>query len=150
MVASRYIQLLRHVNLKRNFFFSYSYDLSRSLQANLRTPGQVPPSPGAAATHKLLNPRVAPYPRTRAPAGCVAHGTGDPRIGFVECQTMFVWNTYLMQEFMRQVGGGDAAVPEHAHWVLPIIHGFFKQKTLHLQQVGALTAVRWCRSCASH
>ena len=48
---------------------------------------------------------------------------------------MFVWNTYLMQEFLRQVGSGDAQTPEHAHWVLPIIHGFFKQKTLHLQQV---------------
>ena len=58
----------------------------------------------------------------------------EPRLGVVECQNRFVWNVYLLQHMLRQVGGGASPTPTHTHWVLPIIHGFFKQKSLHLQR----------------
>lgn len=33
------------------------------------------------------------------------------------------------QRLLRRIGGGAKAVPQHCHWVLPLVHGFFNQQS---------------------
>lgn len=77
---------------------------------------------------------------------CVVAFADNPMLGFVATQTRFVWNTFLLQSVMRQVGRGADSVPDHCDWIVPVIHGFFRQQTLHLEQVRGTTRA-WCRLC---
>ncbi|KAK9823645.1 hypothetical protein WJX72_004414 [[Myrmecia] bisecta] len=73
--------LLSGMELTKDFFFSYDYDIARTLQANLTAPQ----------------------------AG-------------VKFAGMFVWNEYLTRP-LRQTLGNE-------RWVLPLVHGFFQQRSL--------------------
>ena len=101
----RYQGLYQVVDLTKNFFFSYTYDLTRSLQENFlaMTSRPWPPAPYKdmyAWNHFL----------TRELEEC---GPG--------------WRDGSAAD-----GSGGAAAPGSAHhWVLPVVHGAFIQRKLH-------------------
>ncbi|EJK47151.1 hypothetical protein THAOC_34153, partial [Thalassiosira oceanica] len=99
----RYQGLYQVVDLAKNFFFSYTYDLTRSLQENFlaMTSRPVPPAPYKdmyAWNHFL----------TRELEECGSGHTAHP-----------------------SSGGGPATPGNAYHWVLPVVHGAFIQRKLH-------------------
>ncbi|EOD22156.1 hypothetical protein EMIHUDRAFT_450701 [Emiliania huxleyi CCMP1516] len=81
----RYRSLFLAMDLTRDFYFSYTYDLSRTLQES------APPLPLRL--------------RMRAPAA-------------------FVWSHYLMLPVLPKLRDGS--------WLVPLVHGFFRQCSLAL------------------
>ncbi|XP_072036306.1 LOW QUALITY PROTEIN: polyphosphoinositide phosphatase-like [Amphiura filiformis] len=76
---SRYVKIFQNVDLSSNFYFSYSYDLSNSLQYNL-TPAKVPEeeSKDGSSHGKILATRLQP-------------------------SQQFTWNEYLWSKARHEV-----------------------------------------------
>lgn len=85
---TRFLGILANLDLSRSFYFSYSYDITHTLQ------------------HNIMRERTAltkdlPYPR--AP----------------DYNSMFVWNSYLLQP--------ASCLKSMYDWCIPIIHGYVDQ-----------------------
>jgi hypothetical protein len=93
------------VDLTKNFYFSYTYDITNTLQHNIvRTPPSNPLEGGA-------------------PAG------GSPA-GGEWCNEMFTWNHFLnhARVFADNMTPWAQMVPLTSRdWVIPIIHGYVSQ-----------------------
>ena len=90
VAESRYMGLYQFVDVTKDFYFSYSYDLTHSLQHNFI----------------MSEKKCFPPPPS---------------------QEMFEWNHYQTEE-MRSYSR-DFSAP---YWVMPLIHGFFKQRRFSL------------------
>jgi len=101
----RYLKMFQAIDLSSNFYFSYSYDLTHTLQHNLANPNFLSKSSGE-----------------KIPLGDIA-GLGSSQFSYIsQFQSKFVWNEYLMQ-------GMDCIDPE---WILPIVHGFVDQSNVSI------------------
>ena len=111
MDESRYKSILQNLNLAYNdFCFSYTYDLSKSVQHNCLAKSRM---------SSVYNESL---------------------------ETRFIWNYYAIQQFLnckiedRRVivsandNEGKAVPPSSPiqRWLVPLIHGFLKQKTIRL------------------
>jgi hypothetical protein len=86
---ARFLGILNNLDLTRSFYFSYSYDITRTLQHNIITERQA-----------VANGVSYPHPQN--------------------CNSMFVWNSYLLQP-------ANAVLKNTYDWCLPIIHGYMDQ-----------------------
>ena len=86
---ARFLSILHNLDLTRSFYFSYSYDITRTLQHNI-------------CTEREALSKGTPYPH--------AH----------DYNSMFVWNSYLLQP-------ASAVLKNTFDWCLPIIHGYIDQ-----------------------
>ena len=86
---SRFLTILNHLDLTRNFYYSYSYNVTRTLQFN------------------VIKVR-------EAMAG------GLPCASDNDYNTMFVWNTHLLDPATR-------VLRNPYDWCRPVIHGFLDQ-----------------------
>ncbi|KAG9241586.1 SacI homology domain-containing protein [Calycina marina] len=89
---ARFLTILHNLDLTRSFYFSYSYDITRTLQHNIC-----------------------------AERACVARGDSYPHEP--DYNTMFVWNSFLLQP-------ANAALKNTYDWCLPVIHGYIDQAAL--------------------
>lgn len=85
---TKFINILESLDLSRSFYFSYSYDITHTLQ------------------HNIIRERDAlakdlPYPRKP------------------DYNSMFVWNTHLLQP--------AACLKSISDWCIPIVHGYVDQ-----------------------
>jgi phosphatidylinositol 3,5-bisphosphate 5-phosphatase len=86
---SRFLAILNNLDLTRSFYYSYSYDITRTLQ------------------HNLTRERDALF-------------RGRPCLCDDDLNSMFVWNSYLLQPAAK-------ALKEPYDWCRPIIHGYIDQ-----------------------
>lgn len=86
---ARFLSILNNLDLTRSFYFSYSYDITRTLQHNICT------------EREAISKGVA-YPHTQ------------------DYNSMFVWNSYLLQP-------ATTALKNTFDWCLPVIHGYIDQ-----------------------
>ena len=86
---ARFLSILHNLDLTRSFYFSYSYDITRTLQHNI-------------VTERAAVAQGIPYPH-------------DP-----DYNSMFVWNSYLLQP-------ATSALKNTYDWCLPVIHGYIDQ-----------------------
>lgn len=86
---ARFLGILNNLDLTRSFYFSYSYDITRTLQHNI-------------ITERAAIAKGTPYPHTH------------------DCNSMFVWNSYLLQPAI-------ATLKNTYDWCLPVIHGYIDQ-----------------------
>uniref|UniRef100_A0A2P2I588 Polyphosphoinositide phosphatase-like n=2 Tax=Hirondellea gigas TaxID=1518452 RepID=A0A2P2I588_9CRUS len=105
----RYLKLFLNVDLKANFYFSYSYDLTHTLQYNLAPP---------AGTIRLVTAEelecFLPDGRYKLPSS----GKSEQHMGYMATpDERYVWNSYLL----------DVAPDLHPAWKLSITHGFIEQ-----------------------
>ena len=85
----RYLSTLDHLDISKTFYFSYSYDITRTLQHNIMT-------------ERAAIAKGTPYPHPQ------------------DYNSMFVWNSYLLQP-------ATSALKNTFDWCLPIIHGYIDQ-----------------------
>ncbi|KAI1286771.1 Polyphosphoinositide phosphatase [Halotydeus destructor] len=102
---ARYQKMFQNVDLSSNFYFSYSYDLSHTIQYNL--------SPQTSPTI------VIPDGKTIWEAD-VMQKEPKNKIDRVSAENKFVWNHFLLPDY----------VDVHSDWVLHIIHGFVSQSNI--------------------
>jgi len=102
----RYLKMFQATDLSSNFYFSYSYDLTHTLQYNLSNP-------------VYLHQTDMPEPVKLSDV----QGTATGRYSYIpKYQQKFVWNSYLIKD-MDEID---------AEWKLPIIHGFVDQANVSI------------------
>ena len=101
----RYLRMFQSIDLSSNFYFSYSYDLTHTLQHNLSTPrfltAKVDPP---VALHTIPHMETSQFSYTS------------------QFQSKFVWNEHLLK-------GLEDVDPD---WLLPIVHGFVDQSNISI------------------
>uniref|UniRef100_A0A3P8YL73 SAC domain-containing protein n=1 Tax=Esox lucius TaxID=8010 RepID=A0A3P8YL73_ESOLU len=113
---ARYVRIFQNVDLSSNFYFSYSYDLSHSLQYNL-TLLNSPCCPGDEVTvhpHSSKQDSFDIFEDEGLPTQ-VVHGLRN------EPYAKYVWNSKLLERVKDIV---------HPDWLMYIIHGFCGQSKL--------------------
>uniref|UniRef100_A0A182M2V0 SAC domain-containing protein n=1 Tax=Anopheles culicifacies TaxID=139723 RepID=A0A182M2V0_9DIPT len=108
-LEQRYVKMFNNVDLNSNFYFSYSYDLTHSLQYNLAAPKFV----GTRCDIVKDEPLVWQN-RTGEKITYAFRGVSRER---------FVWNAFHLKP-MRDV--------IHKDWMLEIIHGFISQSSISI------------------
>uniref|UniRef100_S4RN11 FIG4 phosphoinositide 5-phosphatase n=1 Tax=Petromyzon marinus TaxID=7757 RepID=S4RN11_PETMA len=124
---ARYVKIFQNVDLSSNFYFSYSYNLTHSLQYNLTMMGTArdttPSTSTAQASVLPLSHRAPPSSfdifEEEGSAPHHSHGTGG--VTHSLSHGKFVWNSFLLEPFQGSV---------HPDWVLHITHGFCAQSKL--------------------
>ena len=91
---TRYKAILQQTDLTKNFYFSYTYDLTDTMQNNFH----------ASITAGVENPSKA-------------------------IRDMFVWNNFALKPLLSII---DQSQEDSHLWVVPVIHGYLKQKTILL------------------
>uniref|UniRef100_A0A672H8R6 SAC domain-containing protein n=1 Tax=Salarias fasciatus TaxID=181472 RepID=A0A672H8R6_SALFA len=120
---ARYVRIFQNVDLSSNFYFSYSYDLSHSLQYNLtllQRPFELWSSAAASAEEEVHTHSKQDSFDIFEDEGLPTQDTG----GFFVCQTpyyKYVWNGKLLERVKDVV---------HHDWLMYIIHGFCGQSKL--------------------
>lgn len=86
---ARFLGILNNLDLSRSFYFSSSYDITRTLQHNI-------------ITERAAMVKGTPYPHDQ------------------DYNSMFVWNSYLLQP-------AAANLKNTYDWCFPVIHGYIDQ-----------------------
>ncbi|KAM5256122.1 polyphosphoinositide phosphatase [Ctenodactylus gundi] len=113
---ARYLRIFQNVDLSSNFYFSYSYDLSHSLQYNLT----VLRMPLEMLKSETTQPRQESFDIFED-EGLITQG-GSGVFGICsEPYMKYVWNGQLLDVIKNTV---------HRDWLLYVIHGFCGQSKL--------------------
>ncbi|ETN60807.1 inositol 5-phosphatase [Anopheles darlingi] len=108
-LEQRYVKMFTNVDLNSNFYFSYSYDLTHSLQYNLSVPKFV------GNRCDIVNDEPLVWQnRTGERMTYAFRGVARER---------FVWNAFLLRPMCNVV---------HKDWMLDIIHGFISQSSISI------------------
>eukprot|EP00095_Tigriopus_kingsejongensis_P006225 maker-scaffold301_size216225-snap-gene-0.18 protein:Tk06225 transcript:maker-scaffold301_size216225-snap-gene-0.18-mRNA-1 annotation:"polyphosphoinositide phosphatase isoform x2" len=100
---ARHKRMFQAVDMSSNFYYSYSYDLTHTLQFNMAPPKFL-------RTKSKARPIGAMFPDGQAPAN----------LGYVgKPNTRYLWNTHFLNQ--AQI---------NQNWVLHIIHGFVDQSNI--------------------
>lgn len=108
-LESKYQKMFMNVDLSSNFYFSYSYDLTRTLQYNLSVPKFV------GETVEIDKEEPLDW------SGCSEDRTFAFRSISRKC---FVWNEFLLKPMQKKV--------LHKDWMLELIHGFVNQSSISI------------------
>ncbi|KAF5893809.1 polyphosphoinositide phosphatase, partial [Clarias magur] len=117
---ARYVRMFQNVDLSSNFYFSYSYDLSHSLQYNmtlLQTPydhGENEVLHASSSSSSSKQDSFDIFEDEGLPTQVVNGLKNEP-------YAKYVWNSRLMEKVKDVV---------HPDWLLYIIHGFCGQSKL--------------------
>lgn len=114
----RYLKMFQSVDLSSNFYFSYSYDITHTLQHNLSCPKRIVPNIIDEESHPLsqiddnvLTTSLIPKERY------VTKET--PTFGIRnKPHRKFVWNSYLLEKIEKEL---------HSDWLLYVVQGFIDQ-----------------------
>uniref|UniRef100_H2MFX1 FIG4 phosphoinositide 5-phosphatase n=1 Tax=Oryzias latipes TaxID=8090 RepID=H2MFX1_ORYLA len=117
---ARYVRIFQNVDLSSNFYFSYSYDLSHSLQCNLtllQRPYEQWLSEASSAEDKV-------HTQSKQDSFDIFEEEGLPtqgEQGSITPYYKYVWNGKLLERVKDTV---------HPDWLMYIIHGFCGQSKL--------------------
>ncbi|KAJ9155115.1 Polyphosphoinositide phosphatase [Pleurostoma richardsiae] len=91
---ARFLSILNNLDLTRSFYYSYSYDITRTLQYNM-----------TKERNALLNGQLISCDH--------------------DYNTMFVWNSHLLQPALK-------ALKDPFDWCRPVIHGYMDQASISI------------------
>lgn len=112
----RYLRMFQNVDLRSNFYFSYSYDLTRTLQYNLSAPRFVGNNVDIEKDEKL--------PDWDTLTNNVS--SKNERVDYAfrsSSRSRFVWNNFLLEP-MNKIMLKD--------WFLEIIHGYVSESSISI------------------
>ncbi len=122
IAEARYVGLYNFLDMSKDFYFSYDYDLTKCLQFNFTSSSDgvpIPANPYFSST--FHNNKSSSNHRNDNDIDInTKTETEIPKAVFKED---FLWNCYQMKEFNNVVGESDAY-----SWHLPLIHGSFHQQ----------------------
>ena len=146
IAESRYLGLYSFIDMSRDFYYSYTYDLSYSLQINNTS------KPSTNQPHHHKTPPSSTFSSSHS-------NTSSSSSNSKESQDMFVWNHYQINDFRSLFStttstttspstnqhpltsspsssspspATGAAAGTGAAWCIPIIHGYYQQKQFSL------------------
>ncbi|KAB0799167.1 hypothetical protein PPYR_07047 [Photinus pyralis] len=113
----RYLKMFQSIDLWSNFYFSYSYDITHTLQYNLSIPREVVPADVdcVISTDEILKSPQFLQHNTKMETAKYGIRTKPYR--------KFVWNTHLLSEVENEL---------HPEWILYITHGFVDQSNVNV------------------
>lgn len=106
---TRYRNIFQALDLTKGFYFSYAYDLTNTLQHNM-----------------TVHPHAQPHRRKASTSS-----TSSEVPEYVQCNEMFVWNSFLLRPLLALNERAVADLGVDA-WVLPVIHGYIDQRSFRL------------------
>ncbi|CAH0560773.1 unnamed protein product [Brassicogethes aeneus] len=115
----RYVKMFQSIDLASNFYFSYSYDITHTLQHNLSHPKQFIPNNQETSEYilpenvNLLNTSLVNNNKKESHYGIRNHPNNK-----------FVWNLHLLKEVLQ--------AELHPDWILYITHGFIGQSNINV------------------
>ncbi|KAF7286543.1 hypothetical protein GWI33_004946 [Rhynchophorus ferrugineus] len=125
---SRYVKMFQSIDLASNFYFSYSYDLTHSLQHNFTEPKNFSTRNDSTDSEdnvpntdnsKLLGTSIISQG---------SNGSDNKETQYFGIRThphkKFVWNLHLLSEVLKS--------ELHPNWVLFITHGFIGQSNINV------------------
>lgn len=113
----RYVKMFQNIDLASNFYFSYSYDITHTLQYNLSHPRQFIPNTQQTSEY------VLPDNVDLLTTSIVSNDESENNYGIrSHPHNKFVWNKHLLQEAIN--------AELHPDWILYITHGFIGQSNI--------------------
>ncbi|KAK9499830.1 hypothetical protein O3M35_002791 [Rhynocoris fuscipes] len=114
---TRYVKMFQSIDLSSNFYFSYSYDITHSLQVNIALPKDL---------NKLYEKKKSEGAKIETQSD--EKKNDRPILKEVEVLSRpnerFVWNSYLLSE----VDAGRLS----QDWILYMVHGFVSQANISI------------------
>ncbi|XP_055682057.1 polyphosphoinositide phosphatase [Lutzomyia longipalpis] len=110
----RYIKMFSNIDMRSNFYFCYSYDLTRSLQYNLSGPKFVGPEIDINVDEPLSDWKNMKPTELDTGVEFAFRSISRKR---------FVWNNFLLRPMQHIL---------HRDWLLEIIHGFISQSNINI------------------
>lgn len=107
-LEQKFLKLFNNVDLRSNFYFSYSYNISRTLQYNMALPRFIEPEGNEDHRQDI--------------DGLVGESRKDFSIRGIS-RKRFIWNEFLLSPIKGQV---------HPDWLLEITHGFIGQSHISI------------------
>ncbi|CAG4985838.1 unnamed protein product [Colias eurytheme] len=142
----RYVKMFLAIDLSTNFYYSYSYDVTHTLQMNMAPPRKLAPAlfpepVTAAVYHSNIN--------SKANDECTCNKNDDDEDIFETWKQQLQQRQEKMGDNTTKLEFGVRAVPEwrfvwnshllsvvhsqlHPDWILYIIHGFIEQSNLNI------------------
>ncbi|XP_050498109.1 polyphosphoinositide phosphatase isoform X2 [Diabrotica virgifera virgifera] len=123
---SRYVKMFQNIDLASNFYYSYSYDLTHTLQHNLTNPKRFVATSESEEKEFNLSEKSTDNLSSSIISNSSSSDNGETQNYGVRTQphNKFVWNMHLLS---------DAVKAElHPDWVLYIIHGFIDQSNINV------------------
>jgi len=119
---SRYVKMFQAIDLSSNFYYSYSYDLTNTVQYNMEKPSYVTSASKTQDLNTMFTPNTAPKD--------LAY--------LSKPNARYVWNEYLTDPVKDMI---------HHDWILNIIHGFVDQANISVYGSPILLTLVARRSC---
>ncbi|KAF4520837.1 hypothetical protein B566_EDAN007133 [Ephemera danica] len=126
----RYVKMFQNIDLSSNFYFSYSYDISNTLQVNMAPPRNIhswasteecpSESKGNAKDSSDLFTSLFNFESENGNT----RFTDEVNYGVrSRSNKRFVWNKYLLKDVETEL---------HPDWMLQVVHGFVGQSNLSI------------------
>ncbi|XP_068202078.1 polyphosphoinositide phosphatase isoform X1 [Palaemon carinicauda] len=154
---SKYVRLFQNIDLSSNFYFSYSYDLTHSLQYNMSPPTEIPhdvllsfkgpPAEGedentdsfsnsssgtkeaSGSRNKDNSDESPPSKKKEKVKGCIPEGTNSTKKS-----SSTIYYGVRNKPHKKFIWNGYLLKPVedilHPAWILPITHGFVAQSNI--------------------
>ncbi|XP_023245586.1 polyphosphoinositide phosphatase isoform X2 [Copidosoma floridanum] len=122
----RYVKMFQSIDLSSNFYFSYSYDLTHTLQSNMTLPkrisNEIPKSFSSLWSKNKSIPDSDFFNMWTHSTNDVTNEKEKIHYGIRNSfHRRFVWNTHLLS---------PVEINLHSDWILYIIHGFIGQSNI--------------------
>ncbi|XP_012147463.1 polyphosphoinositide phosphatase FIG4 isoform X2 [Megachile rotundata] len=129
----RYVKMFQSIDLSSNFYFSYSYDLTHTLQSNMSPPKHIKPDISTTDDKKLNQKDSSETEDAEDFFNMWAfkknYQTNSNIEKYVDYgvrsnpNRRFVWNSHLLKPVEKDL---------HRDWILYIIHGFIGQSNVSI------------------
>lgn len=113
---ARYLKMFQSVDLSSNFYFSYSYDITHTLQVNFSNPKIV--------QKNIINVDDKIFGTDNDRSSHLKHCTEETVYGVRnKPNRKFVWNCHLLSAIENEL---------HSEWILYVMHGFVGQSNVSI------------------
>ncbi len=120
---AKYLALFSLVDLTKDFFFSYTYALTHTVQTNLEAARAAMVGPPTTATTTSTTTAAS---TTTSPSTSSSTTTSSPCE--LRANDRFVWNRHLTSDFLR-ISTTGADIDDNAQrWCVTLLHGSFSQR----------------------
>ena len=107
---AKYVKMFQNMDITSNFYYSYSYDMTNTVQYNLENPKYL--------STQTKTQKIEPIFENQTPK--------PSHLGYLsKPNPKFMWNEYLLSPVLQ-----NRVNSIHHDWILPIIHGFVDQANI--------------------